>query len=881
MTDRHSTLAEEQRAVDHAYRCYERTFADNRERFRPSDVTDSHAGTSFIPDVAPEVRLKGDLDGEALVIARVDAEEDGETRTWYIGRRLVRDELYEPFVINWQAPQATEWMLRRPDEPGDLRLRRRLRCDLRRVRDFRDEIVTTPAAPTGPVVVAEPAIAPAGGAIPELVPRPLPASSAAEEGAPPAGMPTPQAFSPGEGLRDFLLEDLERDRDGRMRDIVETIQREQLLLVSDDRKGVLVVQGGPGTGKSAIGLHRVSWLLFNRWFKTEEVLVVGPHRGFLEYVRDVLPDLGNHGVRAVELHRLWDDARGRDPHEARLVKSDVRMAEVLRRAVRALPRTDAIDRLPDGSFDMRFEGADLSVSAEVLREFVEADESAPLNQRKRGFATRLVDLLMREEANLRRRHGDHDVRRRISRDPRVLRLVNTVWPNVSPSGVLRDLLGDADTLGAAAEGVLDERERAAIVRPRATRAAREPWSIEDRVCLEELRLLITGEAPPRYRHIMVDEAQDLTPMQARSLARRCPSGSMTVLGDLAQATGDRSPGSWSETAELLAGEEGWHLEELAVGYRVPREVMDFVLPLARSIAPAAAFPRSIRPAGPGAVTVVSADPASMVAAAAERARAHAADGGRSVAAIAPPELLAPLRDALGDADRVKIVPPAEAKGLEFDHVVLVEPSAVNDRTLNGPGLLYVAATRCTRSLTVVHSTLLPPVLLPEPDAAQEGEPMTQAAGGESAGTNGGFEDFVAEIEAAVRAERRSTVHERVRHALISELYGAGLVPTMHSPTADVVCEGPHGKVLYEVLGEGGNTYRRMRDAVLRVLEVQHAEGDPVDHRFLVLPDPPAEPWAPDVLSEAFGMSVIWRDGPVWGGRAADMALCRKAPPSDR
>ena len=142
-----------------------------------------------------------------------------------------------------------------------------------------------------------------------------------------------------------------------------------------------------------------------------------------------------------------------------------------------------------------------------------------------------------------------------------------------------------------------------------------------------------------------------------------------------------------------------------------------------------------------------------------------------------------------------------------------------------------------------------------------------------------FEAFVAEIESAVREERRSTVHERVRHALISELYGAGLVPTVDSPTADVVCDGPDGKVLYEVLGEGGNTYRRMRDAVLRILEVQHAEGEPAERRFLVLPQPPAEPWAPDVLAEAFDMHVIWRADGTWAGHDLNHALGRPQTPT--
>ncbi|MCP9948695.1 hypothetical protein LUX33_09895 [Actinomadura madurae] len=274
MTDRNSTLAEEQRAVDRAYACYEQRFRTNRETFRPSEVTDSHAGTAFIPDVAPEVRFEGDLHGEALVIARVDVSEDGESGTWYIGRRNVRDETGDTFVVNWQTRKATEWMLRRPDAPGGIRLRRQLRCERDTVKDFRDEIRVTAAVPPRTPSLDQAQV-----------------SSPAEPGEETAPAPE-HAVSPAEGLKDFLLQDLERARDGHMRDIVETIQREQLLLVADERKGVLIVQGGPGTGKTAVGLHRISWLLYNRHFKTGEVLVVGPHPGFLRYVRGVLPRPG-------------------------------------------------------------------------------------------------------------------------------------------------------------------------------------------------------------------------------------------------------------------------------------------------------------------------------------------------------------------------------------------------------------------------------------------------------------------------------------------------------------------------------------------------------------------------------------------------------------
>ncbi|MFI0372382.1 HelD family protein [Actinomadura sp. 1N219] len=862
--DRKATLAEEQRAVDHAYACYERRFRTNRESVRHSDITDSHAGTSFIRDVAPEVKFEDDLEGEALVIARVDATENGggaagngggaagngggAAGTWYIGRRNVRDEAYDTIVVSWQAPQAIEWMRRRPDDPGGITLRRRLRCDRDRVKDFRDEIRVRP--PNVPQTETQ---------------------TQTETG-------SPRPPSPAEGLKDFLLEDLERARDGQMRDIVETIQREQILLVSDERKGVLVVQGGPGTGKTAVGLHRMSWLLYNKVFKTGEVLVVGPHPGFLRYVRGVLPRLGGHDVTAVELDRLWDAPRGADTPPARLVKSDIRMAEVLRRAVDGIPHHRVIGQMRDDTFTLNFEGVRLSVPGETLRTFAEGDDDAPFASRRRAFAARLVDHLLRLHAAETPRRADEGLRGRLSRDPRVVGLVNTVWPNVTAESVLRNLLGDPGVLRQAAGGALTADERAAIARPPAARVGEEPWSPDDRVCLEELRVLLTGEGPPRYRHIMVDEAQDLTPMQARSLARRCPSGSMTVLGDLAQATGDRAYPDWSVLGGILAGRDGWHLEELTVGYRVPREVMDFTEVLGRSVSPRTPFPRSIRPVGPDAITLVPVRTASLRDEAAARARALVSPADdRSVAVIVPDALSADvpaIRAGIPDDGRATVILAAESKGLEFDHVVLVEPAEIASRTPGGHGLLYVAITRCTRSLTIVHAAPIPRALRPGSDDSEEDDHVIDAPAPAGEAPSG-FGAFIADLESTVREERRSTVHEGVRYALISELYGAGLVPTVDSPTADVICAGADGRILYEVLGEDGSTYRRMRDAVLRLLEIQHAEGEPAKHRFIVLPEPPAEPWAPDVLAEAFGMSVIWRADGAWAGRNLNLALGRQ------
>jgi DNA helicase IV len=869
MGDRAAVIAEEQRAVDRAYLCYEQKLAKNRGLKKKSwDVTDAASGTSFIPEIPPEIRFDDDLDGQALVFRRVDTAEDAG-RTYYIGRRAVHDSDGELIVVSWQTRMVKDWMRAKRDAPGEVLLRRLLNCDGRRVNDYSDEFV------------AERAVAD------------------------PASQPVVEGQGP-ERLRDFLLEDLDRARDGNMRDIVETIRQDQFELVSDERQGVLVVQGGPGTGKTAVGLHRVSWLLYNEIFKGDEVLVVGPHRGFFDYISRVLPALDIHGARMVELDLLWADSarkkgRGRtaDTVEAARVKSDGRMATVLRRAVHNLVRVDALARWTQrGEVRLSFEGVGLAVPTQEIASLAQSGAAELTYQaRRQRFSSSVVDLLMRAYGVARPRHAnDAAVRSRIARHPGVAGLTLSMWPQMTAENTLRSLLGDRETLRAAAAEVLDDEEQEAIYRPQAARVSEEQWSVADEVCLEELRALMGGEARPRrYRHIVIDEAQDLTPMQARSLARRCPSGSMTVLGDLAQATGSHPYSDWDQLAELLSGPDGWHLEELSIGYRLPDEVMTFAAPLAAKIAPSTTFPTSVRPAGGTSLRLLPTGRSELLHVAVSEAVTLAeteAGSGRSTALILPEvaDLLQEVEERIAVAGEgqkradVQVLSSSQIKGLEFDHVVVVEPAEIV-REPAGLRRLYIAITRCTQSLTIVHAEPLPGVLTGAADPEQE-ETVTVAPTdvsplneneGDSEPTDA-FDDFVSALEDRVRAERESQVHEGVRHLLIGELmYRARLTPATNLPTIDIACDGPAGTVLYEVLGEGGHTYERMREAVLRIMEVQYAEGESADHRFLVLPRQPAEAWAAEAVREAFGISVIWRTEDGWAGQQVDLALGKVEP----
>ncbi|MFI0963868.1 ATP-binding domain-containing protein [Streptomyces sp. NPDC021080] len=768
-TPRDAVIAIEQKAVDRAYDCYEARLA---EMTSPSAAAASASGKDGIA-VREKARSAaeeyGGLGGEALVISRVDVQEEGdaEPETFYVGRRHVFDtETRDQVVVSWTNPLAVSWHNALPETPGEVLLRRRLRCAGRQVEDFLDEI--TPAA--GPYA-GSPDPAQQGAASPpafEDEPAPLEAADRPEA---PADPRTPDAHGGGkspqeaEGTTDppaggrharphtvpsprqavgrrrhkqqpvdeFLLRELRRSRNGRMRDIVETIRRDQMALVTRSPADILVIQGGPGTGKSAVGLHRVTWLVGNDHFRAQDILVVGPHQQFLEYVGRVLPTLGTRNVTAVQLARLWEgEVRGTDSAGARLVKSDERMAAVLRRRVESECRPEALDTVVSAPSHAQDEPAFVVVVGGTSLRLPRSEVLALLQDARAGtegyrarrdrFRTLLVDRLLGGLVEIAPQRGrDATVRRDLERNRQVTTLVDRVWPALSPEEALRGLLNSPTRLRECANGILDQGEQAFLQRQKAESAAEEPWTIDDLVCLEELRFLIAGESPRRYRHIVVDEAQDLTPMQARSLRRRCPTGSMTVLGDLAQATGPHSYTSWKQLGGILSARGDWRVAELNTSYRVPAEIMEFVAPLARTVAPSLPYPTAVRLVGDEAVRLVATTPWELLDDAATRAArladTHDGRSPRSIAVVVPDDSdwLEEVRRRIDLVDgmteetlrTVSVLPAAQAKGMEFDHVLVLEPTAIADRGPAGLRRLYVALTRSTQTLTVLHTTPLP------------------------------------------------------------------------------------------------------------------------------------------------------------------------------
>ncbi|MEV6057283.1 ATP-dependent DNA helicase [Streptomyces sp. NPDC052107] len=779
-TTRDEVIADEQKAVDHAYDCYTARLAEMSGTSAATASASGKDGIANRKDAEERAAAYGGLGNESLVFARIDAPEEpgGDVRKWYVGRRAVSDvHTRDTVVVLWTSPLAKKWFQARPDAPGEVHLRRQLRCVQRIVEDYVDEITSAAPlrAPAGllPVstAVPKPRSAPDDATTDkapaeDAAPGQAPAEQEADERERPEHTP---AHTPSDIARiqrrkplqpdEFLLRELQRSRTGRMRDIVETIRRDQMDLVTGSPSDILVVQGGPGTGKSAVGLHRVTWLVNNEHFLAQDILVVGPHQHFLDYVGQVLPTLGTRNVNAVQLTRLWDgDVLGTDTPAARLVKSDERMADVLRRRVEHDCRPEALDELTTAA---SFEGDEPAIvvtagsttlripRSEVLALLHEARAGdGAYRQRRDHFRSLLVDRLLSELAALAPRRGrDGTIRRDLERNRRLERLIDRVWPSPGAREALRSLYDSADLLRVCADNILDDAEQAALHRDRADKADAEPWTLDDRVCLEELQYLITGETPRRYGHIVVDEAQDLTPMQARSLRRRCAvNGSMTILGDLAQATGPHPYTDWARLGTILSDHGDWRVAELNTSYRVPAEIMEFVAPLARRIAPTLPYPQAVRAVGGHAVRTVATEPWKLLDDTVAQALRliGTSDGStlRSVAVIVPDdsgwlqEISGHLDHAEGITTQgrqaVSVLAAAQAKGMEYDHVLVVEPATIADRGPAGLRHLYIALTRSTQSLTVLHTSPLPKALTPSSDtiepAPADAEPS--AAGGD-------------------------------------------------------------------------------------------------------------------------------------------------------
>lgn len=591
----------------------------------------------------------------------------------YIGRRHITGELGgEPLVMDWRAPMSLPFYRARPGDPMGVAMRRRFGFRHGEITAYEDEdLVSTSDA----------------------------------------------------GSR-LLAEEIERPRTGPMRDIVATIQPDQDVLVRTDLATSLCIQGAPGTGKTAVGLHRAAYLLYAHrdQLSRSGVLVVGPNESFLGYIGDVLPALGEIDARQTTAEGMLTESTGAkvravDSAAVATLKGDARLADVLSRALWsgiAAP-TEPL-AVPYGSRIVRVPSSGIMAAIGALRERGVRYEAG-----RKLLGQRLAhEVLLRLEAQ--GETTDDRVQNAVARSGPVKAVVAAVWPAVTPAGLLFRLFTDAEFLAAAAQGVLSAEEQAMLrwaTPPRTPGSAK--WSVADLALLDEIGDLLdrTGSVG----HVIVDEAQDLAPMALRAVGRRASTGSITVLGDLAQATTPWGARDWAVALGHL-GKPDAGVTELTEGFRVPGAVIEYAARLLPSIAPGLTAPRSVRHSRGDLDLRLVADPVKALA---EAAAEVAGREGTVGVIVADPQLGA-VRKALAHIpytelgqvssteafeSHLDLVPASLAKGLEFDHVLLVDPGAIvaaEADELTGWRRLYVCLTRAVTSLVVLHDGELPPPL---------------------------------------------------------------------------------------------------------------------------------------------------------------------------
>ncbi|MFH9645968.1 HelD family protein [Streptomyces albidoflavus] len=510
----------------------------------------------------------------------------------------------------------------------------------------------------------------------------------------------------------IVAEEIERPRTGPMRDIAATIQPGQDALIRAAPTVSLCVQGAPGTGKTAVGLHRAAYLLYGDGRRGGSLLVLGPDRGFLDHIAEVLPSLGETGVRqtTVEEEIARHPVTAEDGPRTTVVKHDPRMAEVLRRALWARVRPEHAVPLavPDGARRLRVGAERIARIAAGVR------AEGPLYGVGRERVAERVAALVRAEAERGSGPRSDGWTRRIARSRAVAAVLHEVWPRTTPEEVLAELLGDPALLAEAAQGVLTEAEQAVLIRPGTPRRGRGArWSGADLVLLDEVAGLI--ERPAGYRHIVVDEAQDLSPMQCRAVARRAAHGSLTVLGDLAQGTAPWAAADWPGLLAHLGREEAV-VTRLTEGFRLPAAVAELANRLLPELGVDLEPVRSPRTGGEVRVERVAVPAASVLAAVTAALRRPG-----SVGVIAAGPAAARLREALtaaghtlarpgGTQGWVTVLPASAAKGLEYDHVIAVEPAEIVRAEPRGLHRLYVVLTRAVSRLHVLHAEPLPEAL---------------------------------------------------------------------------------------------------------------------------------------------------------------------------
>jgi DNA helicase IV len=701
---------------------------------------------------------------QPLFFGRIDyvPDERGVADVYHVGRLAVSDEQLNPLVVDWRAPVAEAFYRATGVESLGLSRRRHVAIRANQVQSVEDEYF---ADEHGELLLPEDEV-----------------RAATEEGLVEGGM---ALGGPG-----ALLAALGRARTGRMGDIVATIQGEQDRIIRSPLAGVLLVQGGPGTGKTAVALHRAAYLLFTyrATLERQGVLVVGPNPLFLNYIENVLPSLGESGVTLSTISGLVTNVeiRGTDTEEVDQLKGDLRMVSLIARALRTRQRPLREDvRIPVGR-------AIIVLKARYTHEAVERARRRPgnHNQRRSAVGRELANRLAQEYHQRFVRDasedvsGVNDLAELIRSTKEFKEALQRIWPRLSGQELLHDLFGAPALLRAAGKDILSDNELELLARKRSSSLEEIEWTKADAALIDEARVLLGPRKRPRppvklgdagildgvdldsyqgdtraaalreaqrlapvqsteldeaefvtYGHIVVDEAQDLSPMELRVLKRRDLTGSMTIVGDMGQATTISSSASWNALLDVLAPRRLPTRVDLTVSYRTPEEVLNFAAPTLLAATPGLEPPRPVRRAGfTPIVEVVAPERFADALVAATRREVEAVRPGRVaviVTARRVDEVIAVLtsqgldavdpreQESRGLGADLVVLAAEAANGLEFDATLVVEPGQIASRgaedsmtsTPRGLRTLYVAMTRPTRRLAILACGPLPDTLL--------------------------------------------------------------------------------------------------------------------------------------------------------------------------
>ncbi len=720
MTQQHPDLADEQAYIDHAYECL---VASRSAALRIRNMTEADQGGTFQAryerntfDAAIVKRLEElDLGDASLVFGRIDrvAESPDQFEPFHIGRLAIADEDREPVVVDWRAPVAEPFYRATGREPMGIARRRHFVIEGRDLLGIEDELFGD-----GHLGLGDDAGLANG----------RDGLRSAGDGA---------VVAADSGLRGYstLLASIERGRTGTLGDIVATIQGEQDEIIRSPQHGVLVVQGGPGTGKTVVALHRAAYLLYTHRFPLEDqgVLVIGPNRVFLRYIERVLPSLGEAGVDQVVLADLVKGVsylrpgdEGDDSPTAARLKGEERMSELIDNAItdRERPlREDVV--MPFGAGYVRLRAADSARIVKTARRRFQRH-----NAGRRYVENEVWGVLAASQRDP--EVGPKQIKEAFRYTDEGRSILDAMWPVLTPAQLLHDLFGSKALLKLAARDVMSETDALALFRPRSESVDEVRWTASDVALLDDA-FDVLGPKPGKggkldeseeirtFGHIVIDEVQDLTPMQLKMATRRSLNGSMTIVGDIAQATGPLAPDSWDDVLAHLPDRKPPRVIGLSVGYRIPGQIMELANRVAEVATPGLRAPESVRigEAGPSIVRADSLDSLPGLVAR-EVVTMSEQIAGASLGVVAPDGMLPELSEALteaginhGSATRtgldsgVTLVPVSVVKGLELDGVIVVEPSRIVSDIEHGMRALYVALTRSTQRLTVVHADDLP------------------------------------------------------------------------------------------------------------------------------------------------------------------------------